>query len=78
MNLTVSKQTQNFIDCMAALGNVFCSFSDAIEEMYGSDISEMEKEYHEATKPLEDLIKEYLWGSIQSNMDNNGNFENGI
>jgi hypothetical protein len=78
MNLTVSKQTQNFIDCAVALNSAFCVFSDALKEMYGSGIIEMEEEYYKAVKPLEDLIKEYLWVSIRVNMDNNGNFENGI
>jgi hypothetical protein len=63
---------------MAALGDLFCSFSLALEEMYGSNIIEMEEEFHEATKPIKELIKEYLWHSIQGKMDNNGNFENEI
>ena len=50
MNLTVSKQTHSLIDCMVALGNLSCRFSLALEEMYGSNIIEMEEEFPDPNK----------------------------
>jgi len=78
MNLTVSKQTQNFIDCMATLGDVSNRIADALEEMNGRDIDELNEEIYEAAQPLMNLIKKHLCDSIHSRMDNNGNFKDGI
>ena len=78
MNLTVSKQTQNFIDCMAALGDVSCRIEDALEEMYGGGVNELSEEAYDASQPLMDLIKKHLCDSIHSRMDDNGNFKDGI
>jgi hypothetical protein len=75
MKTAISKQTQNFIECLIDLDRLYTKVADAIGEVYvKSQVDSIINErYFESHLKLKTVIQEFLCESIDDNLYGEGN-----
>ena len=67
--LTVSKETQNFIECLIMLDNLYSNVSEAVSAFYGSGADDiMETDYFNKSHELQKVIEKFMIAAISNNL----------